>query len=91
MASTAFRYEEYELYDSRIETKLDSINHYDPNINRLEIKILDANGLSLLDMKADICVVRNRVSASFTDLLILPDTLMFQTIDLDDTSGNGSG
>ena len=85
IASTAFRYEDYELYDSRIETKLDSINHYDPNINRLEIKTLDANGLPLLDMKAEIRVVRNNVSASFADLLILPDTLMFQTIDLDNS------
>lgn len=83
VANTGFKYEDYELYDSRIETKLTSFNHYNPDTNRLEIKTMDANGLLLQDMKAEILVRRNTVSASFTDLLILPDTLMYKTIDLD--------
>ena len=83
VASTYFRYEDYELYDSRMETKLSLINHYAADTNRLEIKTLDANGLPLQDMRAEIFVKRNNVSASFADLLILPDTLMFETVKLD--------
>ena len=83
VANAGFKYEDYELYDSRIETKLASFNHYNPDTNRLEIKTLDANGLLLQDMKAEILVKRNAVSASFADLLVLPDTLLFKTIDLD--------
>lgn len=83
VARTNFKYEDYELYDSRIETKLSHFNHYDPDTNRLEIKTLDTNGLFLQDMKADVLIRRNSVLASFTDLLILPDTLMYQTIDLE--------
>jgi hypothetical protein len=85
VANANFEYEDYELYDSRIETKLTSFNHYDPDTNRLEIKTLDANGLFLQDMKAEISIRRNAVSASFTDLLVLPDILMYKTIDLDNS------
>ncbi len=83
VARTNFRYEDYELYDSRIDTKLTLFNHYHPDTNRLEIKTTDANGLLLQDMKAEVVVRRNTVSASFTGLLELPDTLMYTTIDLD--------
>ena len=83
VAKSNFKYEDYELHDSRIETKLASYNHYSPDTNRLEIKTFDTNGLLLQDMKADILIKRNVVTASFTDLLVLPDTLMYKTIDLD--------
>jgi hypothetical protein len=82
VANTTFKYEDYELFDSRIETKLNSFNHYNPDTNKIEIKTVDANGLYLQDMKAEIIVMRNKVLNSYTQLLILPDTLMFKKIDL---------
>jgi hypothetical protein len=83
VANTSFRYEDYELYDSRIETKLSSSEHYFPDTNTVEIKAIDANGLLLQDVKAEILVKRNVVLNSYTPLLVLSDTLMFRNIDLD--------
>ncbi|MDR1098116.1 MAG: carboxypeptidase-like regulatory domain-containing protein [Tannerella sp.] len=85
VAHTNFSYEDYELYDSRVETKLASFDHYSPDTNRLEIRATDANGLLLQDVKAEVLIRRNKVLASFTDLLLLPDTLMHTTVDLDNT------
>ncbi|NDV70241.1 carboxypeptidase-like regulatory domain-containing protein [Dysgonomonas sp. 25] len=83
VGNTRFKYEDYELYDSRLETKLTAFDHYNPDTNRLEIKALDTNGLFLQDMKAEVLVTRSSVGASFTDLLVLPDVLMQKTINLD--------
>ena len=83
VASTNFKYEDYELYDSRLETKLHNASHYAPYTNSIEIKALDANGLFLPDVQAEIMVKRGAVLASFTDMLQLPDTLMYKRIDLE--------
>ncbi|GHV58045.1 hypothetical protein FACS1894182_08650 [Bacteroidia bacterium] len=83
VASTNFKYEEYELYDSRLETRLSSYIQYAPNTNSIEIKALDANGLFLQDVRADVIVKRGNVSAVFTDVLQLPDTLMYKRVDLE--------
>ncbi|MDR2848565.1 MAG: hypothetical protein LBV39_05610, partial [Bacteroidales bacterium] len=83
VANTGFNYEDYELYDSRMETKITSNRHYFPDTNRIEIKTVDANGLFLQDMKAKILVKRGNVWDSYTDVLTLPDTLMYKVIDLE--------
>ena len=83
VASTNFKYEDYELSDSRLETKLYNYSHYAPGSDTLEIKALDANGLFLQDIQAEIIVKRGKVLNAFTDLLQLPDTLMYQRVDLD--------
>ncbi|MDR0232825.1 MAG: carboxypeptidase-like regulatory domain-containing protein [Dysgonamonadaceae bacterium] len=82
VANTSFKYEDYELFDSRIETQLQMYSHYAPDTNRIEIKTLDTNGLFLQDMKAEVLVKRGNVLNSYTDVLVLPDTLMYQKIDL---------
>jgi hypothetical protein len=82
VASTNFKYEDYELYDSRLETKLYNPNHYAPHSDTLEIKALDVNGLFLQDLQAEIIVKRGKVLDALTDLLQLPDTLMHKRIDL---------
>ena len=84
VASTNFKYEDYELYGNKLEIKLDTRNHYYPQRNKLEIKAVDANGLFLPDMKADVTIRRSHVLKSYSDLLILPDTLFHQRIDLND-------
>lgn len=81
-SSTSFRYEDYELYDSKLEVKLESNMHFSPDSNKLEIKATDVNGLYLLDTKADVTVFRNNVSKSYADILSLPDTLMSRRVDL---------
>ncbi|MDR1335306.1 MAG: carboxypeptidase-like regulatory domain-containing protein, partial [Tannerella sp.] len=86
VAHTDFSYEDYELHDSRVETKLAFASHYRPDTNRLEILATDANGFLLQDAKAEVLIRRDKVSASFTDLFLLPDTLMHTTIDLDNTA-----
>lgn len=83
VASTNFRYEDYELYGNKLEIKLETLNQYYPQKNRLEIKAVDANGLFLPDMKADVTIRRSHILKSYADLLILPDTLFHQRIDLD--------
>jgi hypothetical protein len=82
VATTSFKYEDYELYDCRLETKLNP-EQYAPDANSIEIKALDVNGLFLQDVQAEIIVKRGDVLKTFTNLLQLPDTLMYKRIDLE--------
>jgi hypothetical protein len=82
IANTNFSYEDYELHDSKIETKFESNVQYFPDTNRIEIKAVDANGLFLQDRKAEITITRKNVLNSYTDLLILPDILFAKQIDM---------
>lgn len=86
VANTSFKYEDYELYDSRLETKIKNYSHFYPDTNYLEIKAVDANGLILQDMRAEISIMRNHVSESFTDILVIPDTLLYKKIELDNNT-----
>lgn len=82
-ASTYFRYEDYELYDNKMEAKVSNI-HYFPKDNSLEIKITDANGLIMPDMKSTITITRGNIDRSYVDLLIVPKLIHQETIELDD-------
>lgn len=86
VSSTGFRYEDYELYDNKLEIQLSQRIHYSPDTNRVEIKVTDANGLYLLDTKAEIVVSRGRVENSYTDILTLPDVLLSKEINLNNDS-----
>lgn len=85
VASTQFHYEDYELYDGKLEVKLKEETQYYPDTNQIEIKATDANGLMLQDVKANVLIKRVSVSKAYTDILVLPDTLMFERINLDNT------
>lgn len=82
-AMTCFKYEDYELHNNRLEVKLQDRQQYFRNDNQLEIKVIDANGLMLQDMKADICVKRIDVGHIYTDVYMLPDTILYRRLDLD--------
>ena len=79
---TSFRYEDYELYDNKIETKLNGFTHYFPNDNEVEIKVVDANNLIMPDMKAQIAISRGEVKNSYVGLLVIPDIILRDTINL---------
>ncbi|WP_163214415.1 carboxypeptidase-like regulatory domain-containing protein [Bacteroides sp. 519] len=83
VAQTNFLYEDYELYDNSLNINLSANRHYYPNTNKLEIAATDVNGLFLPDMKASVTILRRNVLTSYTDILMLPDTLYNQDIDLD--------
>jgi hypothetical protein len=83
VSNANFKYEDYELYDNTLEVKLKDRIQYRPDTNSVQIKVVDANGLILPDMKADLLIKRRSVTTAYTDLLILPDTLLYQQIDLD--------
>ena len=83
VANTSFKYEDYELYDNKLEVKIKTNTHFYPDTNQIEIKVTDANGLFLQDVKADILIKRQNVLNSYTDLLIVPDTFLFKKIELD--------
>lgn len=85
VASQCFKYEDYELYDNNLEVKLKSNTHFYPDNNEIEIKATDANGLLLQDIKADVFILRRNVNKSFTDILMIPDTIMHQNIALSNT------
>lgn len=85
VAQTNFSYQDYELYDSKLEVSLRSPIQYYPDNNKIEIKATDANGLLLQDMKANILIKRRNVLNSYTDFLTVPDTLFFKRIDLSNT------
>lgn len=85
-ASTSFRYEDYELYDNKMETKLKDLTQYFPNDNEVEIKVVDANNLILPDMKAQIAISRGEIRNSYVDLLLVPDIIRRDTINLNNDS-----
>jgi hypothetical protein len=82
-ASTFFYFEDYELYDNRLQVQMQSRSQYYPEANRLEISTTDANGLFLQGMQADITVKRRTVFNTYADVLLLPDTLLHRRIELD--------
>ncbi|MDR2956085.1 MAG: carboxypeptidase-like regulatory domain-containing protein [Prevotella sp.] len=83
VANTNFRYEDYELYDNKMEVKVKSNTHYFPDTNEVEIKITDANGLIMPDMKSVVTITQNSVSKSYVDLLVAPFLVKRDTINLD--------
>ncbi|MDU1892986.1 MAG: carboxypeptidase-like regulatory domain-containing protein [Dysgonomonas sp.] len=82
IAHSSFRYEDYELYDNKIETKLKDFTQYFPNDNEIEIKVVDANSLIMPDMKAQISISRGDIRNSYVDLLIVPNIIRQDTINL---------
>jgi hypothetical protein len=82
-ASTSFRYEDYQLFDNKLQIKLQSVNQFSPDTNKLEIKATDANGLLLKDVAVAVCIKRKDVLNAYADILQLPDTLMYKRITLD--------
>jgi hypothetical protein len=86
VANTSFRYEAYELYDNTLYVHPESDTHYYPDTNRVVIKATDTNGLPLQDVKADVLVRRKHISKACTDILILPDTLLYKRILLNNDS-----
>ena len=83
VANTNFRYEDYELYDSKMESKLSLSTHYFPDTNYVEIKVIDANGLIIPDMKSVITIMRENISQTYDELTVLPYFVRCDTIQLD--------
>jgi len=86
VSSTNFRYEDYELYDNKLEVKVRDFIHYYPDTNQVEIKITDANGLIMPDMKSIITLVRGNVTKSYVDLLVAPALIKRDTLNLNNDS-----
>ncbi|MCD8079873.1 MAG: carboxypeptidase-like regulatory domain-containing protein [Bacteroides sp.] len=83
VGSSSFSYEDYELHDSRLEVQVEHPTHYFPDENRIEIKATDANGLFLQDVNADIYLHRSNIHKTYSDLYLLPDTILYQQLKLD--------
>jgi len=82
VTQTSFRYEDYELYDNKIETKIKSFTQYFPDDNEIEIKVVDVNNLIMPDMKAYVTISRGDIRNSYVDLLVVPDIIRHDTINL---------
>ena len=83
VATTEFVYEDYELNGNKLQLTLDSHTHYYPNKNHLNICATDVNGLPLRETVVDVTVKRQEVLKSYSELLVLPDTLMAMRVELD--------
>jgi hypothetical protein len=81
-ASTLFRYEDYVLYGNELEVRLQNATQYYPDTGFLEIKMIDANGLILPDMRAQVAVFRKSIEKSYEDVLIVPDTVFLEDVAL---------
>lgn len=88
VASTDFRYEDYELFGNNLRTELNTACHYMPQKNQLKIMATDANGLALQEAEVEVVVHRKEILNSYIDMLALPDTLMKRRVVLD-ASGQG--
>lgn len=89
VASTNFRYEDYELFGNKLTTELSAVRHYTPQQNQLKIMATDANGLALQETEVEVLVCRKEILHSYVSMLSLPDTLMTRRIILD-ASGQGT-
>lgn len=85
VASSNFRYEDYELNGNQLEIKLTHDKHYYTKDNRLSILATDVNGLILKGARASILVAATAIQESFQRVSMLPDTLMFNDVDLNST------
>ena len=82
VANTRFRYEDYVLYNNKMESQLFSTVHY-CDTNYVDIKITDANGLIMPDMVSVVTITREKVLKSYQDLIVLPDIIRRDTLYLD--------
>lgn len=83
VATTEFVYEDYELSGNKLQLNLESHTHYFPNKSRLNICATEVNGLPLRETVVDVTVRRQEVLKSYSELLVLPDTLMAMQVELD--------
>ena len=82
VAGASFRYEDYELFDNKLESQLSQTIQYFPDTNYVEIKVTDANGLIIPNMKAEIITARGQVFNSYEDLIVLPEIIRHDTVSL---------
>lgn len=83
VSTCSFRYEDYELFGNKLDVKLATTEHYNPDTNCISIKATDANGLMLKDAKAEVTVKTVSILKAFTPFVSLNDTLMHVKLDLD--------
>ncbi len=83
VASTGFKYEDYELNGNKLLVTLDSNIQYSPQSNRVNISATDVNGLPLRETNVEVTIGRQQVLESYADILVLPDTLMYAKVELD--------
>lgn len=84
VASTSFKYEDYTLHENKMEVKSEAI-HYFPDDHKIEIKVTDANGLIMPDLKAEISICREYVNNSYVELLTMPLVIHQEQIKLDNS------
>lgn len=82
VAHSSFMYEDYQLYDYKIETRIKDFTQYYPNENEIEIKVTDPNNLIMPDMKATVVISRGEVRKSYTDFLIVPNVIHSEIVNL---------
>lgn len=82
IANTSIKYEDYELHDAKIETKLKNWIHYYPTVNEVEIKVMDSNNMPLLDQKAVITIKKGTINKSYVELLVSYSDVLTETISL---------
>lgn len=83
VASSQFKYEDYELFGNKLEVELKTDRQFHPLDNELTIKATDVNGLILKDATASIVVTTNAIRETFDPVVILPDTLIPKKMMLD--------
>lgn len=83
VSSCSFKYEDYELNGNKLEVTLETSRHFHPASNYVKIKATTENGLVLKDARAHVAVLTQNIREVFQPMVILPDTLMFQEVQLD--------
>lgn len=89
VATTSLSYEDYELNGNKLLVELSAAVQYSPQKNQVKIRATDVNGLPLRETNVKVTISRQKVLQSYTELLVLPDTLMSTQVELD-ASGKAS-
>ena len=83
VASTNFKYEDYELSGIKVDISLKNNKHYYPEKNILSLRVTDINGLYVQDAKAEVLIKVLNINKPFENYLFYKDTLMYINRNLD--------
>ncbi|MCC8153323.1 MAG: hypothetical protein LIP01_03375 [Tannerellaceae bacterium] len=82
LATTRFKYEDYQLFDYNLQVEVTHADHFYPDTNTVRIHATDVNNLPLLDMPINVTVLRKRMINIHGDdhHYSLPDTILHRQL-----------
>jgi hypothetical protein len=84
ICSGTFKYEDYELFSTKLKSRVERKTQYANQENIVYISATDENELPLLGAEAKIVITTSGISKTFDNLTFVPNTLLTKTIPISD-------